>query len=82
MSRPSPSIDCPACGRKTEFSSVNQWRPFCSERCKTVDLGAWASNAYQIAGASLEEAADPLNSEGQSPSGSESPPHKASRYRQ
>ena len=24
------------------------WRPFCSERCKTLDLGAWASEAYRL----------------------------------
>ncbi|MGA0796308.1 MAG: DNA gyrase inhibitor YacG [Quisquiliibacterium sp.] len=82
MTRTAPKVACPACARKTEFSPANRWRPFCSERCKTVDLGAWASNAYQIAGASLEEAADPINSEAQSPSASESLPHTTSHYRQ
>lgn len=45
-----PRVDCPTCGRKAEFSTANPWRPFCSERCKTVDLGAWASGKYVIAG--------------------------------
>ncbi len=34
-------IPCPTCRRETEWSSDNAFRPFCSERCKMVDLGAW-----------------------------------------
>jgi endogenous inhibitor of DNA gyrase (YacG/DUF329 family) len=75
-------VDCPACGNKAEFSPDNRWRPFCSERCKTLDLGAWASNAYQVAGSSLEDEADPLTLEPESQAASESPEHKASRFRQ
>lgn len=45
-----PIVDCPFCGRHTEYSARNPWRPFCSERCKTGDLGAWASNAYVVEG--------------------------------
>lgn len=48
-------VDCPTCGRKTGFSPANPWRPFCSERCKTVDLGAWASEAYRVAGDPQED---------------------------
>lgn len=44
------TVDCPACNRATEFSPANPWRPFCSERCKKIDLGAWASEQYRIAG--------------------------------
>jgi endogenous inhibitor of DNA gyrase (YacG/DUF329 family) len=33
----------------------NPWRPFCSERCKLLDLGAWASEKYRIAGKKEEE---------------------------
>jgi len=50
-------VDCPTCGRKAEFSPANRWRPFCSERCKTADLGAWASEAYKIAGDVRDDAA-------------------------
>ena len=56
-------VDCPVCARRTEFSPANRWRPFCSERCKTDDLGAWASNAYVIAGKSLEEDAEGLDAD-------------------
>lgn len=44
-------VDCPACGRKTPFTASNRWRPFCSQRCKNLDLGAWAAERYRIAGA-------------------------------
>jgi len=45
---PGPIVDCPICKRKTEFSPSNRWRPFCSERCKMVDLGAWANEKFRI----------------------------------
>jgi uncharacterized protein len=56
-------VDCPKCGRKTEFSPANAWRPFCSQRCKTGDLGAWASDQYVVSGNSLESSTedDPHN---------------------
>lgn len=49
--RPAPRVACPACGKPSRFEPANRWRPFCSERCKTVDLGAWAAGRYVIAGA-------------------------------
>jgi hypothetical protein len=56
MTRAKPlTVACPACGRKVEYDPRNPWRPFCSERCKTTDLGAWASNAYVIEGGPGEE---------------------------
>ena len=51
------TVDCPTCGRKCEFSPANPWRPFCSARCKTVDLGAWASERYRIDGDARDDAA-------------------------
>ena len=40
-------IKCPFC--KTEFEYYSsQWRPFCSERCKMVDLGHWLQESYRI----------------------------------
>ena len=41
-------VDCPTCGRKVEWSEKNKFRPFCSERCKQIDLGAWAEEKYVI----------------------------------
>lgn len=42
-------VPCPACKGPALFSSRNAWRPFCSERCRNADLGAWASESYRVA---------------------------------
>jgi endogenous inhibitor of DNA gyrase (YacG/DUF329 family) len=31
-----------------EFSPENKWRPFCSERCRMIDLGKWAAEDYRV----------------------------------
>lgn len=41
-------VKCPQCGVLTIYSSENPSRPFCSERCRTNDLGAWADEKYRI----------------------------------
>jgi uncharacterized protein len=41
-------VACPQCGKNVVWSSENRWRPFCSERCRLIDLGAWASESYRI----------------------------------
>lgn len=41
-------IKCPQCGEETVYSDENPYRPFCSERCRLIDLGEWASESYQI----------------------------------
>jgi len=43
-----PSVACPHCGEPALFTPENKWRPFCSERCKMIDLGAWANESYRI----------------------------------
>jgi endogenous inhibitor of DNA gyrase (YacG/DUF329 family) len=40
-----PLVKCPHCGKEVEFSG-NEFRPFCSERCKLLDFGAWADEEY------------------------------------
>jgi endogenous inhibitor of DNA gyrase (YacG/DUF329 family) len=50
-------VDCPTCGRKVPFEPSSRWRPFCSARCKTVDLGAWAAERYRISGHARDDAA-------------------------
>lgn len=42
------SVACPNCKQLSEFSAANAFRPFCSERCKLIDLGLWASEQYAI----------------------------------
>lgn len=41
-------VDCPTCGTKVEWSEISKFRPFCSNRCKQIDLGAWAEEKYVI----------------------------------
>jgi len=43
-----PTVSCPTCKRIIEYSSDNKWRPFCSERCKLIDLGEWAAEKNAI----------------------------------
>jgi endogenous inhibitor of DNA gyrase (YacG/DUF329 family) len=39
---------CPRCGKRASLDRANEWRPFCSERCKMIDLGKWAAGEYAI----------------------------------
>lgn len=41
-------VACPQCKELSEYSTENKYRPFCSERCKLIDLGLWASENYRI----------------------------------
>ena len=43
-----PTVACPHCGEPALYAPQNKWRPFCSERCKMIDLGAWANESYRI----------------------------------
>lgn len=42
-------VRCPACGQQALYAAENPARPFCSERCRSADLGAWASESYRVA---------------------------------
>jgi uncharacterized protein len=56
---PAPQVRCPTCQRTLTWSAEFPWRPFCSERCKMVDLGAWFAEERAVPG----EPADSLNDE-------------------
>jgi uncharacterized protein len=43
-----PVVSCPTCGANVAWSAENRWRPFCSERCKLIDLGQWATEKYRV----------------------------------
>ena len=40
-------MKCPICGKPTKWKD-NPDRPFCSERCRVIDLGNWASEDYRV----------------------------------
>jgi hypothetical protein len=42
-------VSCPTCSASVQWTEQNPTRPFCSERCKLIDLGAWASESYRVA---------------------------------
>lgn len=44
-------VHCPQCGEPVEWGPQSPYRPFCSQRCKQIDLGAWANDEYRIPGA-------------------------------
>ena len=44
-------VTCPTCGKAVAWTPDSRWRPFCSERCRLIDLGAWADGSYTITGA-------------------------------
>jgi endogenous inhibitor of DNA gyrase (YacG/DUF329 family) len=42
------TVNCPQCGKNVVWDATSRFRPFCSERCKMIDLGAWATESYRI----------------------------------
>ena len=53
-------VRCPACGGDSVYAPDNPFRPFCSQRCKNLDLGAWASENFRVTSDTPpEDAPDP-----------------------
>lgn len=48
-------VKCPTCGKPAVFKPENPFRPFCSERCKLIDLGAWAEGKYAVPAVELPD---------------------------
>jgi endogenous inhibitor of DNA gyrase (YacG/DUF329 family) len=57
-------VRCPTCRGETLLAPANPWRPFCSERCKLLDLAAWAEERYRIPGEPLPTTPLPAELEG------------------
>jgi endogenous inhibitor of DNA gyrase (YacG/DUF329 family) len=54
--QPAKLVKCPTCGGSSVYALSNAFRPFCCERCKQIDLGAWASERFAVpATVSLED---------------------------
>lgn len=45
-----PTVNCPTCNKPQVWDTSNPYRPFCCERCKLIDFGAWAKEEHAIAG--------------------------------
>jgi endogenous inhibitor of DNA gyrase (YacG/DUF329 family) len=69
MSSPPRIVKCPQCGAPVRWTAESTWRPFCSERCKLIDLGAWAAERYRV-----ESPEAPESGEGAAETGSREDP--------
>jgi endogenous inhibitor of DNA gyrase (YacG/DUF329 family) len=58
---PPKTVGCPACGAPVPWAESSRWRPFCSPRCKAIDLGDWASDRFVIVGDPLEDTSRSAN---------------------
>ena len=56
------TVSCPICKKKVVYEG-NTFRPFCSEKCKRIDLGTWASDGYVIQGKNTEVDEDNVSTE-------------------
>ncbi|MGK0445476.1 MAG: endogenous inhibitor of DNA gyrase (YacG/DUF329 family) [Bermanella sp.] len=48
-------VNCPTCSKSVEWNEDAKFRPFCSDRCRLIDLGQWANEEHAIPGKSVEE---------------------------
>ena len=51
-------VKCPTCAKEVRWTPENRFRPFCSDRCKQIDLGAWATEKYKIGGSQQDTPPD------------------------
>jgi len=61
-------VQCPQCSADVAWQEDQKWRPFCSERCKLIDLGEWASEGHKIAGPSIQSDIDAIDIDAFNPS--------------
>ncbi|MGH8369664.1 MAG: DNA gyrase inhibitor YacG [Gammaproteobacteria bacterium] len=59
----SPIVACPHCAKPVSWTPASEYKPFCSERCRLIDLGDWLSEKHAIPG---EDAITPGSDEGDS----------------
>lgn len=57
LSRPR-TVNCPTCAAIVEWSPAQPWRPFCSERCRLIDLGNWLDESHRIPAEEAEPSSD------------------------
>ncbi len=56
-------VACPGCKKSVKLQKDNIYRPFCSRRCKLIDLGEWASEGHRIPGEQAFIPEDPQGTE-------------------
>jgi uncharacterized protein len=55
MSKPTV-VECPHCGKPVPWTDESKWKPFCSDRCRLIDLGDWLSEKHGIPSEEDDEA--------------------------
>ncbi|HJN94953.1 MAG: DNA gyrase inhibitor YacG [Gammaproteobacteria bacterium] len=50
MSQAKKTVSCPSCQKTVAWTEENEYRPFCSKRCKLIDFGEWATEKHSIPG--------------------------------
>ena len=53
-------VKCPTCQKQVEWTESSAFRPFCSDRCRLIDLGDWASEKHAIADEPISSSEEPL----------------------
>jgi endogenous inhibitor of DNA gyrase (YacG/DUF329 family) len=51
-------VKCPTCEKPVTWNAESRWRPFCNDRCRLIDLGAWADESHRIAGTTSQYETD------------------------
>lgn len=66
-------VNCPTCGAQVAWSQASRWRPFCSRRCRLIDLGDWLDETHRISEPASDAHAEPWP-EGAPPADDDAPP--------
>ncbi|HBK19237.1 MAG TPA: DNA gyrase inhibitor YacG [Gammaproteobacteria bacterium] len=56
-------VSCPTCQRSVKWTQSNEQRPFCSDRCRLIDLGEWAGEGHRIPGEAVDDPSLGVSSE-------------------
>ncbi|MGA9852157.1 MAG: DNA gyrase inhibitor YacG [Gammaproteobacteria bacterium] len=54
-------VKCPRCGTPVPWTATSEWKPFCSERCRLIDLGNWLLEKHAIPGDTAPDDQDAVN---------------------
>jgi len=49
------TVSCPSCRAPVAWTEASRFRPFCSERCRLIDFGAWVTESYRVPAVETDE---------------------------
>jgi len=68
------TVTCPNCGKPVDWTPESKWRPFCSDRCRLIDMGEWLDEGHRIS-EPIQDGFDTDLSDGEPDGNSGSRPH-------